>query len=76
MAVVAFLGWLYFRARVRKSRIPDGENVYQDTERLELFGPMGSHTHGRTGKPDYITRTKVGLVPIEVKSRSCGALAV
>jgi hypothetical protein len=31
-----------------------------------------SHQHRLAGRPDYLTREAGGLVPVEVKSRSCG----
>ena len=72
LAAVAFLGWLYFRARAGKSPVPAGEIVFQDTEQIELLEPLVSHTLRLTGKPDYLIRTTEGLVPVEVKSRACG----
>lgn len=54
------------------SPVPSGEIVFQDTERIEMLEPLVSHMPQQTGKPDYLIRTKAGLVPIEVKSLSCG----
>ena len=73
LAAIAFLGWLYFRARAGNSPLPAGEIVFQDTEQVEMLEPLVSHALRLTGKPDYLIRTKDGLVPVEVKSRACGA---
>lgn len=73
MAFVAFLCWMYFRLVAQESSIPDGDLVYQDTKRIGVFEPLVSHTHRLTGQPDYLIRTKEGLVPLEVKSRAYGS---
>lgn len=72
LAAIALLGWLFFRARAGKSPVPVGEIVFQDSERIEMLEPLVSHELRLTGKPDYLIRTKAGLVPVEVKSRACG----
>ncbi len=72
LAVMSVACWLYFRSQAEQSPIPDGDVVYQDTDRIEIHEPLVSDTYQLTGKPDYIVRTTAGLVPVEVKSRSCG----
>ncbi len=72
LVAAAFFGWLYFRSRDGDSPVPDGKIVFQDTEHLELREPLVSHELRLTGKPDYLIRTSYGLVPVELKSRTCG----
>ncbi len=53
----------------RRSGLPDGEIVYEDTSGADseiLF----SETYGLCGKPDYLLEEKNGdaLIPVEVKS--------
>lgn len=49
LAVAAFLGWLYFRARTVKNPVPAGEIVFQDTEQVEVLEPLVSHELRLTG---------------------------
>jgi CRISPR-associated exonuclease Cas4 len=72
VVAVAFLGWLYLRSREGNPALPVGEIVFQDTEHMEMREPLVSHELRLTGKPDYLIRTKYGLVPVELKSRTCG----
>jgi CRISPR-associated exonuclease Cas4 len=42
--------------------------VYNDTgEREEVDEPLFSKRYGLTGKPDYVLRTRAGIVPVELK---------
>lgn len=74
MVLVALVFSVYFRHLSRGSSMHDGVVEYQDTERNRLFAPLVSHTYLLTGQPDYLVRTKEGLIPLEVKSRACGTL--
>lgn len=67
LAALAFLLWLFLRGRTEA--LP-GEVVYRDEPDAET---LVSHRYGLVGRPDYVTRGKRGLVPVEVKSRACGA---
>lgn len=66
LAGLALLLWLFLRGRTEA--LP-GEVVYRDGPGAET---LVSHRHRLVGRPDYITRGKRGLVPVEVKSRACG----
>lgn len=72
LAALSVACWLYFRAQAQQSPIPDGDIIYKDTDRIDIHEPLVSDTHELIGKPDYIVRTTDGLVPVEVKSRTCG----
>jgi CRISPR-associated exonuclease Cas4 len=71
-AVLAGLGiWLLYRTRsARKDTgLPAGRVVYVDTgtwDRCER--PLFSSAHRLTGRPDYLVRSRTGVVPVEVKS--------
>jgi CRISPR-associated exonuclease Cas4 len=63
--------WLLIRAgRLRrKTALPVGRVTYADTgawDRCER--PLFSSQQRLTGKPDYLVRTREGVVPVEVKS--------
>jgi CRISPR-associated exonuclease Cas4 len=75
LAVIALLGgWLALRRAIgtrHKAGLPPGRVVYADTGNWRSpDAPFFSATHGLTGKPDYVVRTRAGLVPVEVKSSS------
>ncbi len=58
---------LLAKALRRRSGVPAGEIVYEDTSGEEsevLF----SATYGLCGKPDYLLEDDDGLIPVEVKS--------
>jgi len=67
LAALAFLLWLFLR---RRAEALPGEVVYRDEPGAET---LVSHRYQIVGRPDYVTRGKRGLVPVEVKSRACGA---
>lgn len=67
LAALAFLLWLFLRGRVEA--LP-GEVVYRGEPGAET---LVSHRYGLVGRPDCVTRGMRGLVPVEVKSRACGA---
>ena len=70
--VLAGLGvWLLFRARSAQQRagLPAGRVAYVDTgawDRCER--PLFSSVHRLAGRPDYLVRSRAGVVPVEVKS--------
>lgn len=66
LAALALLAWLHLR---RRAAILPGEVVYRDMEGART---LVSRRHRLAGRPDYVTREKGGLVPVEVKSRACG----
>ena len=66
LGVLTLLLWLFLRSR---SRVLPGEVVYRDEKGART---LVSRHHRLAGRPDYVTREKAGLVPVEVKSRACG----
>jgi CRISPR-associated exonuclease Cas4 len=70
--VLGCLGvWLLIRASRlrRKTALPAGRVTYADTgawDRCER--PLFSSQQRLAGKPDYLVRTREGVVPVEVKS--------
>jgi CRISPR-associated exonuclease Cas4 len=63
--------WLLVRAGAarRATGLPLGHVVYVDTgawDRCER--PLFSNQHRLTGRPDYLVRSREGLIPVEVKS--------
>jgi CRISPR-associated exonuclease Cas4 len=63
--------WLLLRAAVlrRGTGLPAGRVTYVDTgawDRCER--PLFSNQHRLTGRPDYLVRSREGLIPVEVKS--------
>jgi CRISPR-associated exonuclease Cas4 len=69
LAALALAACLCFRAAERRR----GMVVYTDTDARQPGETLVSHRHGLIGRPDYVIRTRNGLVPVEVKSRSSGA---
>jgi CRISPR-associated exonuclease Cas4 len=68
LAVLALTASVYFWAMERRR----GSVVYTDTDARQPGETLVSHRYGLIGRPDYVLRTKDGLVPVEVKSRSSG----
>lgn len=66
LAALTLLLWLFLRGRTEA--LP-GEVVYRDEPGADT---LVSHRYRLVGRPDYVTRGKRGLVPVEVKSRACG----
>ena len=72
MFLLALFVGIRANCRISRSGVPDGRIVYQDTDRRhEVRRPLVSRRYGLTGKPDYLTETADGVVPVEVKSRDC-----
>jgi CRISPR-associated exonuclease Cas4 len=78
LACLAFLavlvGGLALRQAARARRatgLPGGRIVYADTGDWRApDSPLFSAHYGLTGKPDYLVKTRAGLIPVEVKSGS------
>lgn len=82
LACVALAAHLAARSRARMMGLPEGELVYSDTgfavgkiapARLNAEGEkqeraLVSHRFGLTGRPDYLVRTRDGIIPVEAKS--------
>jgi CRISPR-associated exonuclease Cas4 len=82
LACVALAARLASRSRARSTGLPEGELVYSDTgfavgkiapARLNAEGErqeraLVSRRYGLTGRPDYLVRTRDGIIPVEVKS--------
>ena len=54
----------------KKSRLPDAQVVYADTDLWQKVPQtLVDHRLGLVGKPDYVMKTKQGsLIPVEVKT--------
>jgi CRISPR-associated exonuclease Cas4 len=72
--LVVLVGWLALRRAGRAWRatgLPGGRIVYADTGDWRASdSPLFSAQYGLTGKPDYLVKTRAGLIPVEVKSGS------
>lgn len=82
LVAVAVAARIIARGRARRAGLPRGSLIYGDTgapvgrvapvtlseegERQER--PLVSRRHGLTGRPDYLVRTREGVVPVEAKS--------
>jgi CRISPR-associated exonuclease Cas4 len=69
LAILALIACLYFRAAGRRQ----GTVIYADMDARQPGETLVSPRYGLVGRPDYIVRVADSLVPVEVKSRSCGA---
>ena len=69
LSLAAAIAWrLTWRAQ-RAGDLPAGEVIYADTGAWERVAePLTDRAHGLVGKPDYLVRTREGIVPVEVKS--------
>jgi CRISPR-associated exonuclease Cas4 len=66
LGFLALLVWWLLRKR---ADVLPGEVVYRDTPDAPT---LVSRRFRLAGRPDYVTRESRGLVPVEVKSRTCG----
>ncbi len=67
LLIIVLACWLGAQRLRRRSGLPGGEIVYEDTSGADsevLF----SARYGLSGKPDYLLQQDGGLVPVEVKS--------
>jgi CRISPR-associated exonuclease Cas4 len=67
LLVIAVTCWLLAQVLRRRSGLPDGEIVYEDTSGAASEVLFSKH-YGLRGKPDYLLEDDDGLVPVEVKS--------
>jgi CRISPR-associated exonuclease Cas4 len=71
---LGLLGWVSVRragALRRESGLPAGRLVYADSSQTDWHPPakpLYSARYRLVGKPDYLVRTRQGLIPVEVKS--------
>jgi CRISPR-associated exonuclease Cas4 len=70
LALIALLVWLNLRRR--EAGLTEGEIVYEAAGNKRTDEPLVSRRYKLVGQPDYVVRMPQGLVPIELKSRSCG----
>jgi CRISPR-associated exonuclease Cas4 len=82
LLVVAVAAQIAARSRSHSAGLPTGKLVYSDTgfavgeiapARLNAEGErqeraLVSRKYGLTGRPDYLVRTREGIVPVEAKS--------
>ena len=82
LVCVAVAAHLAARGRARETGLPSGSLVYSDTgfavgklapARVNAEGErqeraLVSRKYGLTGRPDYLVRTREGIVPVEAKS--------
>lgn len=82
LLVVALVASAAARHAKQSSGLPAGRLVYSDTgfavgrvapaekneEGVRQERPLVSRRHNLTGRPDYLVRTKEGIIPVEVKS--------
>ena len=73
LALVASVASVYFRRKEAAGGLPRGQVLYEDTDGQRIKETLVAHRHGLAGRPDYVVQTPDGAVPIEVKSRACGA---
>jgi CRISPR-associated exonuclease Cas4 len=63
--------WLLARARIgrQETGLPEGRVTYVDTGAWDRCDrPLFSNRHRLTGRPDYLVRSREGVIPVEVKS--------
>ncbi|MCC7355921.1 MAG: Dna2/Cas4 domain-containing protein [Anaerolineae bacterium] len=69
LLVAALLAWWLAARAQRASGLPAGEVIYADTGAWEkVEKPLVDREHGLVGRPDYLVRTRAGIIPVEVKS--------
>src|SRR5687768_16891531 len=80
--VVAFSAYVLSKSMASRTGLPEGELLYSDTgfpigkisritrsevgEKQEK--PLVSKRYGLIGRPDYLVKTKEGVIPVEAKS--------
>jgi CRISPR-associated exonuclease Cas4 len=65
--------WLLLRGQKARgdTGLPAGKVAYVDTGAWDRCDhPLYSNRHRLTGKPDYLVQSKIGVIPVEVKSRA------
>lgn len=82
LLVVALLALALAHRAATRSGLPSGQLIYSDTgfavghvapttldeEGVKQERPLVSARYGLTGRPDYLVRTSLGIVPVEAKS--------
>ena len=72
VVILGVLGfWLLFRASTarRGAGLPVGRMTYIDTGAWDRCdSPLFSNQHCLTGRPDYLVKSRRGVIPVEVKS--------
>jgi CRISPR-associated exonuclease Cas4 len=58
--------------RLQLARRREAVVIYSDTDTRHRGETLVSHRYRLAGRPDYLTRSRSGLMPIELKSRNCG----
>jgi CRISPR-associated exonuclease Cas4 len=59
--------WLSRQGR-RRMGLPGGRVIYEDMGNGSHRNALISRQHGLSGRPDYLVKTRGGLVPVEVKT--------
>ena len=75
LVVLALFAWLASRVGYRRSGLPHGDLIYQDTGRLQAeTKTIYSPSLGLVGRPDYLVQDDDGsIVPVEIKSSEAPA---
>ncbi|HEX8097959.1 MAG TPA: PD-(D/E)XK nuclease family protein, partial [Pyrinomonadaceae bacterium] len=87
LLVVALSSYVASRGAARRGGLPAGQVLYSDTgspvgrigsivkdaRGVRQEKPLVSKRYGLTGRPDYLVRTREGVVPVEIKSARCPA---
>jgi CRISPR-associated exonuclease Cas4 len=87
LLVIALIAHLAAHSAAGRTGLPAGQLIYSDTgyavgsigpvttneqgEKQER--PLTSEHYGLSGRPDYLVRTRDGIVPVEAKSTKCPA---
>jgi len=87
LLLIALLSILAGRKAASRSGLPRGQLIYSDTgyptgrvasvitneQGVKQERPLVSKRYGLTGRPDYLVRTRDGIIPVEAKSTKCPA---
>lgn len=87
LLVIALLSIVASRKAANRSGLPEGQLIYSDTgfptgrvaalvtseQGVKQERPLVSRRYGLTGRPDYLVRTRDGIIPVEAKSTKCPA---
>ncbi|OLE55648.1 MAG: CRISPR-associated protein Cas4 [Acidobacteria bacterium 13_1_20CM_3_53_8] len=87
LLICALAAYTKARASLKRSGLPRGKLLYGDTGfpighlaplSVDEHGtrqerPLISKRYGLVGRPDYLVRTREGIVPVEAKSGNCPA---
>ena len=71
LLLCALLAWGAARRTRRRAALPEGKVLYSDTGGEKRSAEtLVSRRHGLKGRPDYLVKTRDGIVPVEIKSTS------